>query len=303
MSLATRCTSCGTVFRVVQDQLKVSEGWVRCGRCNEVFNALEGLFDLERDAPPEWQPRRRRRRRRQTQPARRPIERRCRRADDVGRAGARLTPRRRGRRPSSTSTAPSGIARPARRPIDAHLFEPRSAGRRRPPSRSTNATGSSSPTPASTPTCSPTTRVAPTSRDRRDAGEPASRRRCRSRQRRRSSTSCASAERTRALAQRARRALALGVASALLLRCCSRCRPATTSATPSPRAGRARGRCSPRWCELADCTHRARRAASTTCVVDSTALTPRRSARDAFRLSVTLRKPQRAAARACRRST
>jgi predicted Zn finger-like uncharacterized protein len=56
MSLATRCTSCGTVFRVVQDQLKVSEGWVRCGRCNEVFNALEGLFDLVRDTPPEWSP-------------------------------------------------------------------------------------------------------------------------------------------------------------------------------------------------------------------------------------------------------
>ncbi len=56
MSLATRCTSCGTVFRVVQDQLKVSEGWVRCGRCNEVFNALEGLFDLERDTPPEGTP-------------------------------------------------------------------------------------------------------------------------------------------------------------------------------------------------------------------------------------------------------
>ena len=53
MSLATCCTACGTVFRVVQDQLKVSEGWVRCGRCDEVFNALEGLFDLERDAPPE----------------------------------------------------------------------------------------------------------------------------------------------------------------------------------------------------------------------------------------------------------
>ncbi|MEO8152208.1 MAG: zinc-ribbon and DUF3426 domain-containing protein [Rhizobacter sp.] len=56
MSLATRCTSCGTVFRVVQDQLKVSEGWVRCGRCDEVFNAIEGLFDLERDAPPNWKP-------------------------------------------------------------------------------------------------------------------------------------------------------------------------------------------------------------------------------------------------------
>ena len=54
MSLATRCTACGTVFRVVQDQLKVSEGWVRCGRCNDVFNALEALFDLERDAPPDW---------------------------------------------------------------------------------------------------------------------------------------------------------------------------------------------------------------------------------------------------------
>jgi len=53
MSLATRCTACGTVFRVVQDQLKVSEGWVRCGRCSETFNALEGLFDLERDVPSE----------------------------------------------------------------------------------------------------------------------------------------------------------------------------------------------------------------------------------------------------------
>ncbi|MGZ8259476.1 MAG: zinc-ribbon and DUF3426 domain-containing protein [Caldimonas sp.] len=54
MSLATRCTSCGTSFRVVQDQLKVSEGWVRCGRCDAVFNALEGLFDLVRDAPTDW---------------------------------------------------------------------------------------------------------------------------------------------------------------------------------------------------------------------------------------------------------
>jgi predicted Zn finger-like uncharacterized protein len=56
MSLATRCTACGTVFRVVQDQLKVSEGWVRCGRCNEVFNALEGLFDLDRESALGWTP-------------------------------------------------------------------------------------------------------------------------------------------------------------------------------------------------------------------------------------------------------
>lgn len=45
MSLATRCTACGTVFRVVRDQLRVSEGWVRCGRCAEVFNAAENLVD------------------------------------------------------------------------------------------------------------------------------------------------------------------------------------------------------------------------------------------------------------------
>ncbi len=56
MNLATRCTACGTIFRVVQDQLKVSEGWVRCGRCQAVFNAQQGLFDLDREAPPPWQP-------------------------------------------------------------------------------------------------------------------------------------------------------------------------------------------------------------------------------------------------------
>lgn len=47
MSLATRCPACGTVFRVVRDQLKVSEGWVRCGRCSEVFDAGQRLFELE----------------------------------------------------------------------------------------------------------------------------------------------------------------------------------------------------------------------------------------------------------------
>lgn len=52
MALATRCPACGTVFRVVSDQLKVSEGWVRCGRCTEVFNAAQRLFELEPDAVP-----------------------------------------------------------------------------------------------------------------------------------------------------------------------------------------------------------------------------------------------------------
>lgn len=50
MSLAARCPACGTVFRVVQDQLRVSEGWVRCGRCAEVFNAIETLVDLDTEA-------------------------------------------------------------------------------------------------------------------------------------------------------------------------------------------------------------------------------------------------------------
>jgi predicted Zn finger-like uncharacterized protein len=39
MSLITRCPACQTMFRVVQDQLRLSEGWVRCGQCDNVFDA------------------------------------------------------------------------------------------------------------------------------------------------------------------------------------------------------------------------------------------------------------------------
>lgn len=46
---ATRCNACGTAFRVNADQLEVSDGYVRCGRCDAVFNARSTLFDL--DAP------------------------------------------------------------------------------------------------------------------------------------------------------------------------------------------------------------------------------------------------------------
>ena len=49
--LAARCPACNTVFRVVPDQLRVSDGWVRCGRCSEVFNAGETLIDLDTGAP------------------------------------------------------------------------------------------------------------------------------------------------------------------------------------------------------------------------------------------------------------
>jgi predicted Zn finger-like uncharacterized protein len=39
MSLTTRCPACQTLFKLVPDQLRISEGWVRCGQCNEVFDA------------------------------------------------------------------------------------------------------------------------------------------------------------------------------------------------------------------------------------------------------------------------
>lgn len=39
MSFTTRCPACGTTFRIVADQLKISEGWVRCGHCADVFDA------------------------------------------------------------------------------------------------------------------------------------------------------------------------------------------------------------------------------------------------------------------------
>jgi predicted Zn finger-like uncharacterized protein len=53
MSLITRCPSCGTMFKVVADQLKVSEGWVRCGHCDDVFDATA---NLQREAVPAPQP-------------------------------------------------------------------------------------------------------------------------------------------------------------------------------------------------------------------------------------------------------
>jgi predicted Zn finger-like uncharacterized protein len=41
------------MFRVVPDQLRVSEGWVRCGRCAQVFNAVDRMVDADEfGAPP-----------------------------------------------------------------------------------------------------------------------------------------------------------------------------------------------------------------------------------------------------------
>ena len=48
MSMITRCPACQTSFRVVPDQLRMSEGWARCGQCSEIFDAASSLQD---DAP------------------------------------------------------------------------------------------------------------------------------------------------------------------------------------------------------------------------------------------------------------
>lgn len=53
MSLITRCPACGTMFKVVPDQLRISEGWVRCGQCAEVFDASAHLQGDAAKAPPE----------------------------------------------------------------------------------------------------------------------------------------------------------------------------------------------------------------------------------------------------------
>lgn len=39
MSLITRCPACQTLFKVEPDQLQASEGWARCGQCQQAFNA------------------------------------------------------------------------------------------------------------------------------------------------------------------------------------------------------------------------------------------------------------------------
>lgn len=54
MSQITRCPACATSFRVVVDQLRIAQGWVRCGKCGEVFEAplhlVHGNFVLPTDS-------------------------------------------------------------------------------------------------------------------------------------------------------------------------------------------------------------------------------------------------------------
>jgi predicted Zn finger-like uncharacterized protein len=46
MLLATRCPFCETVFRLQPAQLALRRGLVRCGHCQEVFDASSSLFDV-----------------------------------------------------------------------------------------------------------------------------------------------------------------------------------------------------------------------------------------------------------------
>ncbi|MCD2163619.1 zinc-ribbon and DUF3426 domain-containing protein [Comamonas koreensis] len=52
MSQITRCPQCQTRFKVVDDQLRISDGWVRCGKCKAVFDALTHLVASAPSAGP-----------------------------------------------------------------------------------------------------------------------------------------------------------------------------------------------------------------------------------------------------------
>ena len=52
MSLATRCPTCNTLFKVTSGQLQLHEGKVRCGQCQNVFSGIEHLTSADTEA---WQ--------------------------------------------------------------------------------------------------------------------------------------------------------------------------------------------------------------------------------------------------------
>jgi predicted Zn finger-like uncharacterized protein len=56
MSHITQCPQCHTHFKVVADQLKISDGWVRCGSCAEVFDARLSMQPWTEPAPTEPNP-------------------------------------------------------------------------------------------------------------------------------------------------------------------------------------------------------------------------------------------------------
>ena len=49
MRLVSRCPDCGTSFRVVADQLRIAQGWVRCGHCQTVYQAQDTLSTVQEE--------------------------------------------------------------------------------------------------------------------------------------------------------------------------------------------------------------------------------------------------------------
>jgi predicted Zn finger-like uncharacterized protein len=50
MSLLTQCPACQTYYRVVPDQLRISDGWVKCGNCSDIFDASAHLIEIDTQA-------------------------------------------------------------------------------------------------------------------------------------------------------------------------------------------------------------------------------------------------------------
>ncbi len=50
--MQTHCPACAAVFRVTPEQLKARHGKVRCGECQQVFNALDTLLDATPESAP-----------------------------------------------------------------------------------------------------------------------------------------------------------------------------------------------------------------------------------------------------------
>ena len=53
MSIITQCPQCATQFRATPQQLRASEGWVRCGQCDQVFDASVHAVSQRAVPPPE----------------------------------------------------------------------------------------------------------------------------------------------------------------------------------------------------------------------------------------------------------
>lgn len=52
MTLLTRCPACTTIYKIVPDQLRISQGWVKCGQCGDIFDATQHLVHIEPEECP-----------------------------------------------------------------------------------------------------------------------------------------------------------------------------------------------------------------------------------------------------------